>query len=69
MNTEQINEIVEISNYEEPADLKINAYLKAGWFILNCAKQVDDNGEFNHEYLVYSLAWSKDSSPNHPEDI
>lgn len=69
MDNLNIVEIIEISNYDGPADLKVNAYLKTGWNVLNCVKQVDEDGEFPHEFLVYSLAWIKDSNPIYPEDV
>lgn len=69
MDNLNIVEIIEISNYDGRADLKVNSYLKAGWNMLNCAKQVDEDSEIPHEFLVYSLAWIKDLNPVHPEDI
>lgn len=66
MEYELIKEIIELTNIDGSCDYKVNAYLSAGWVMLNCAKNVDFDEEIPREFLVYSLAWNKNTEPVRP---
>lgn len=59
-------EMREIQAVEKVAgEGRANAYLQAGWVLLNTATERD--GEST--YFVYSLGWPNDLPPQVPKDI
>lgn len=62
MNLQDAKAIIETISYTE-----VNLYLQAGWVLIGNASMTTDSRESSEPMIKYSLAWTKEGKPVHPD--